>query len=503
MATAATGPYDRTRADPLTPPPPLTVLTPPQDPIANVLASRYASPAVRQVWSEEGKVRLERTLWIAVLTAQRDLGLDVPDAAIRAYQAAVDRVDLASIRQREARTRHDVKARIEEFCALAGYEHIHKGMTSRDLTDNVEQVQVLTALRLVAPKYVHLLDRLRARALEWRDLVVVGRTHHAAAQPTTMGKRLAAFGQEMLVAFDRLEHLLATYPLRGLQGAVGTGLDQLTLFGGDASKVTALQALVVAHLGFGRQLEAVGQIYPRSLDFEVVSCLFQLGGGVANLARTLRLMAGAEAATEGFAPGQVGSSAMPHKMNTRSTERINGLQLVLGGYVHMLSGLVGDQWFEGDVSCSVVRRVALPDSFFAFDGLVETALHVVDDMGVYEAVLARELERYLPFLATTTLLMEAVRRGGGREAVHEAIQEHAVAAALALRESGARENDLAWRLGQDPRVPLSREEIEQLLARSADFVGLAAPQVDGFARQVDGLVARWPASKDVVKSRLL
>ena len=473
------------------------------DPIANVLANRYASAAVRHIWSDTGRIVLERQFWIAVMKAQRDLGLDIPQEAIDAYEGVVDQVDVESIARREAVSRHDVKARIEEFCALAGHEHIHKGMTSRDLTDNVEQFQILRSLQALAPKYVALLERLRARAVQWRDLVIVGRTHHAAAQPTTMGKRLAMFGQEMLVAFRRLEHLVADYPLRGLQGAVGTALDQLTLYGGDGDKVRSLQERVLEHLGFGRQLIAVGQVYPRSLDFEVVSCLYQLGGGLADAARTLRLMAGGETATEGFAPGQVGSSAMPHKMNTRSAERVNGFQVVLGGYVHMLGGLVGDQWFEGDVSCSVVRRVALPDSFFAFDGMMETMLHVLDEMGVYEAVLQRELERFMPFLATTTLLMESVQRGAGREQVHEALKEHAVTVALRMREEGLAENDLVERLGNDPRVPLTADEIADILSRSSDFIGLAGQQVDAFARQVNELVARYPDARAVKKSRLL
>jgi len=477
--------------------------SPMSDAIANVLASRYASPAVRHIWSDTGRIVMERRLWIAVMKAQCDLGLDIPQEAIEAYERVVDQVDVESIARREAVSRHDVKARIEEFCALAGHEHIHKGMTSRDLTDNTEQFQVLQSLQALAPKYVALLERLRGRAVAWRDLVVVGRTHHAAAQPTTMGKRLAMFGQEMLVAFRRLEHLIADYPLRGLQGAVGTGLDQLTLFEGDGHKVQELQGRVLEHLGFGRQLGAVGQVYPRSLDFEVVSCLYQLGAGLADAARTIRLMAGGETATEGFAAGQVGSSAMPHKMNTRSTERVNGFQVVLGGYVHMLGGLAGDQWFEGDVSCSVVRRVALPDSFFAFDGMVETMLHVLDEMGVYEAVLRRELERFMPFLASTTLLMESVRRGAGREQVHEALKEHAVAVALRMREEGVAENDLTQRLGADERVPLSADEIDGILSRSRDFIGMAGEQVDGFAGQVEELLARYPEARDVEKGRLL
>ena len=471
--------------------------------IPNVLAQRYASPPMRDLWSEGGRVVLERELWIAVLKSQHDLGLDIPAAAIAAYEQVKDRVDLASISQREAVTRHDVKARIEEFCALAGYEEIHKGMTSRDLTDNVEQYQILRSLNLILLKYVTVLWRLSERARQWQHLVVVGRTHNAAAQPTTMGKRLAMFGEEMLIAMRRLEALVAAYPLRGLKGAVGTTVDQLTLCGGDETRLAALQSSVQRHLGFEHQLEAVGQIYPRSLDFEVVSCLFQLGGGVANAARTLRLMAGGELATEGFAPGQVGSSAMPHKMNTRSCERINGLQLVLGGYVHMLQGLVGDQWFEGDVSCSVVRRVALPDSFLAFDGMLETMLHVIDDMGVYEANIDKEVQRYLPFLATTTIMMEAVQRGAGREAAHEAIKEHAVAVAIDMRERALTDNDLAERLGSDARVPLSAQQIGAILADARTFTGLAGQQVEAFAQRVEDLLHRHPQARKIDKHRLL
>ena len=425
--------------------------------IANVLAQRYASQAIQYLWSERGRIVLERELWIAILKAQRDLELDVPDAAISAYERVKDQVDLEAITRREAVLRHDVKARIEEFCSLAGCEHIHKGMTSRDLTDNVEQYQILRSLQQMQVKYVALLLRLGQRALQWKELAVAGRTHYAAAQPTTLGKRLAMFGEEMLVAFDRLDELVQRYPLRGLKGAVGTAVDQLTLLADDADKLGQLQARVRHHLGFQRELGAVGQIYPRSLDFEVLSCLYQLGAGIANLARAIRLMAGHDMLTEGFAAGQVGSSAMPHKMNSRSSERVNGLQVVLGGYVHMLGALAGDQWFEGDVSCSVVRRVALPDGFFAFDGMLETTLHILDDMGVYEAVIARDLDRYLPFLATTTLLMEAIQRGAGREQAHTALKEHALSAAVAMREQGQSTSELAHRLGADSRFPLSEE----------------------------------------------
>ena len=471
-------------------------------PISNVLALRYASQPIQNIWSEEGRIALEREFWIAVLKAQKDLGIDIPAEAIQSYEAVKNQINLDSIAQREAVSRHDVKAKIEEFCALAGYEHIHKGMTSRDLTDNVEQFQVLRSLRLVQLKYIALIDKLSRRAQQWKDRVIVGRTHYAAAQPTTLGKRLAMFGEEMLQAYNHLENLCDRYPLRGLKGAVGTGLDQLTLLGNDSDRLDQLQSQIRKHLGFAKEINSVGQVYPRSLDFEAISCLYQLGSGIANLSRTLRLMAGGEMVTEGFAEGQVGSSAMPHKMNTRSTERVNGFQVIIGGYLHMIGGLNGDQWFEGDVSCSVVRRVALPDSFFAFDGMIETMLHVLDDMGIYEAIIDRDVERYLPFLSTTTLLMEAVQKGAGREQAHEAIKEHAVATALSLRD-GQPENDLPERLANDVRFPLDTAEIKAVLDRSRSLTGLAHRQVDQFTQTAEKLVEQHPEALEIKKGRLL
>ena len=460
----------------------------------NVLASRYASRPMADLWSPETKVVLERELWMAVLEAQRELGVDIPEGVVEDHRAVVDQVDLDSIRERERTTRHDVKARIEEFCALAGHEHIHKGMTSRDLTENVEQLQVRRGLDLVLDRVVAALARLGRLAAEHGDLVMVGRSHNVAAQATTLGKRFATAADELLTAHRRLSDLLATYPLRGLKGPVGTQQDQLDLFEGDTGKVESLGKLVAEHLGFTHVLDSVGQVYPRSLDFDVVSALVQTSGGPSNLARTIRLMAGHELATEGFRPGQVGSSAMPHKMNARSCERVNGLALVLRGHLAMVAGLVGDQWNEGDVSCSVVRRVALPDAFLAIDGLFQTFLTVLDEFGTYPAVVERELRQYLPFLATTRVLVAAVVAGMGREAAHAVIGEHAVAAALARREEGVAVTDLIDRLAADPRLPLDRSALDELLAEPAVFVGNAAKQVDAVILRIAEVVAARPTA---------
>ncbi|MCY7395252.1 MAG: adenylosuccinate lyase [Nocardioides sp.] len=463
--------------------------------VPNVLATRYAGADLVRIWSPEHKIVLERQLWVAVLAAQRDLGIDVPDGVLEAYRDVADRseegVDLASIATRERVTRHDVKARIEEFNALAGHEHIHKGMTSRDLTENVEQLQVTRSLELLRDRAVAALARLARLAAEHESTVMAGRSHNVAAQATTLGKRFASVADELMIGLDRVTDLLARYPLRGIKGPMGTSQDMLDLLDGDAARLADLEARVAAHLGFDRVLTSVGQVYPRSLDFDVLSAVVQLVAAPSNLATTIRLMAGNELVTEGFAEGQVGSSAMPHKMNTRSCERVNGLAVVTRGYLSMVGELAGDQWNEGDVSCSVVRRVALPDAFFAADGLFQTFLTVLDEFGAFPAVIQRELDRYLPFLATTKVLMAAVRNGVGRESAHEAIKQAAVGTALDMRR-GQAGNDVFERLAADERLGLTTEQLAILVADPITFTGAALAQTQTVCRRVAEITARFP-----------
>jgi adenylosuccinate lyase len=465
-------------------------------PIGNVLANRYASPAMRQIWSPENKIIAERRLWLAILAAQRDLGVDFagddPAVVIKAYQAVLEHVDLASIDAREKITRHDVKARIEEFNALAGFQHVHKGMTSRDLTENVEQLQIVSSLKIIRDRMVATLVQLAQLATQFAAQPIAGRTHNVPAQVTTLGKRFATAANELLVAYQRTEELVDRYPLRGIKGPVGTSQDMLDLLGGDASKLQELERQVADHLGFAHVMVSTGQVYPRSLDLDVVSALAQVAAAPANLATSIRLMAGHELVTEGFQPGQVGSSAMPHKMNTRSCERVNGLAVIIRGYLSMIGELAGDQWNEGDVSCSVVRRVALPDAFFALDGLFETFLSVLEDFGAFPAVIDAELQRYLPFLATTKVLMAAVRHGAGREMAHAAIQEHAIAVALQLRDSGRSDNDLLDRLAADGRLGVPRAELEAAIANPIELAGAAGRQIAALVSQIQEIAAAHP-----------
>jgi adenylosuccinate lyase len=455
----------------------------------SVLANRYASLAMRQIFSPEAKIIAERELWLAVARAQKKMGHGITDDQISAYEKVKHSVDLNSIDKREKENRHDVKARIEEFNSLAGHEVIHTGMTSRDLTENIEALQIRLALELVHDKVVALLARLGEKALEYSEQPIAGRSHNVPAQVTTLGKRFANSAEELLFAYERLTSLLQRYPMRGLKGPVGTSQDSIDLLG-SFEKHSHLEREIAEHLGFNRVLTSTGQVYPRSLDYEVVTTLVQLAAAPSSLATTIRLMAGAELVTEGFKAGQVGSSAMPHKMNTRSCERVNGLAVVLRGYSAMVGELSGDQWNEGDVSCSVVRRVAIADAFYAFDGLIETMLTVLKEFGAFPEVINAELERYLPFLATSKILMAAVKKGVGRENAHEIIKEHSTKAALSMREGES--NQLLDALADDPRIPLDRNELQDLIRNPIEFTGAAKEQVSKVASEIKSIVNAHP-----------
>ena len=457
----------------------------------SLLADRYASAAMRKIFAPQEKIILERRLWLSVMRNQSLLGHQISDSVIDDYTKVIFTVDLASIDAREKQTRHDVKARIEEFNALAGHEVIHVGMTSRDLTENVEALQIRNGLELVHDKVVTLLARLAERAAQYADQPIAGRSHNVPAQITTLGKRFASCAEELLFAYERLAALQARYPMRGIKGPVGTSQDSIDTLG-SAEAHEALEKAIAKEMGFSNILDSTGQIYPRSFDYDVVTTLVQLAAAPSSLATSIRLMAGAELVTEGFKAGQVGSSAMPHKMNTRSCERVNGLTVVLRGYASMVSELAGDQWNEGDVSCSVVRRVALPDAFYAIDGLLETMLTVLNEFGAFPAVIEAELERYLPFLATTKFLMAAVKAGVGREVAHEIIKEHAVKAALGMREGKG--NTLLNDLASDARFPLDRAAIDQLISAPLEFTGDARQQVARVVSRIEAITSAHPAA---------
>jgi len=295
---------------------------------------------------------------------------------------------------------------------------------------------------------------------------MVGRSHNVAAQVTTLGKRFATCAQELLFSLTSLEELIARLPLRGLKGPVGTGQDQIATLG-SVKDLSKLEEKLAKEYGFENTLGSVGQIYPRSIDFEVVAKLLQIASAPSSMATTIRLMSGFGLVSEGFKSGQVGSSAMPHKMNARSSERINGMMVLLRGYATMAADLAGDQWNEGDVSCSVVRRVVIPDAFYTIDGLLHTFMTVLTEFGIYEENINNELAEQLPFLATSQILTELVKKGMGREIAHELIKKHATTTTA---------SNFFNALASERDFPLSINELNNLIKDPAAFAGSALAQ---------------------------
>jgi adenylosuccinate lyase len=453
----------------------------------SILANRYASSAMKEIWSQESKITAERNLWIAVMKAQAELGFEIPASAIADYEKVKNQIDLASIDKREKELRHDVKARIEEFNALAGHQYIHIAMTSRDLTENIEAFQIISALKLVQSKTIAVLARLGEKTAEYKALPMVGRSHNVPAQITTLGKRFATVAEELLFAYSRLENLIENFPIRGLKGPVGTAQDSHDIMGANYKK---LEETITESLGFTNTLDSTGQIYPRSIDYDVITTLVQLSAAPSNLATAIRLMAGNDLVSEGFKSGQVGSSAMPHKMNTRSCERINGFAAILKGYAMMIGEISGSQWNEGDVSDSVVRRVAIADAFYAIDGALETTLTVLKEFGIFPAMIEKEIQTHLPFLATTKILMAAVKNGMGREDAHEAIKEISIAASNEIREGKV--TNLIQAIAADSRIPLTQDELEKLIASPIEFSGLAQEQCDAVFAKIARLTKSHP-----------
>jgi len=448
----------------------------------NVLATRYATKEMVAIFDPVNKIINERKFWITILKLQQKSGLPVTDNDIKAYEQVIEKVDLTSIDKRELKTRHDVKARIEEFNALAGVEKIHIGLTSRDLTENIELIQIKAALELIEHRTLQTLFLLNEKITKYEKTYMVGRSHNVAAQVTTLGKRFASCAEELLFANASLKELIARLPLRGIKGPVGTSQDAISAMGKDFEK---LEKFIAEQFGFENTWNSVGQIYPRSVDFEVVSKLLQIASAPSSMATTIRLMAGNGLASEGFKAGQVGSSAMPHKMNSRSSERINGMMVLLRGYNTMAADLAGDQWNEGDVSCSVVRRVVIPDSFYVLDGVLHTFMTVLKEFDIFEEKINSELSEQLPVLATTKILMECVKAGMGREVAHEIIKKHA---------TSTTPSNFFAAIVSEKGFPLTIDQLIKLIQNPAEFAGLAVEQAnivkEMISSQINGVISK-------------
>jgi adenylosuccinate lyase len=441
----------------------------------SIVGKRYASSQMKNIWNAETKILKERELWIAVMRAQAKLGLDISNEVIAAYESVKTKIDLGSIERREAELKHDVKARLEEFNALADHQRIHLGLTSRDVTENIEGWQIKTSLEQTLSSSAQVLEELAKKIESYADLAIAGRTHNVPAQLTTLGRRFASWSEEFLIALENLETLHANYRTRGIKGAIGTGSDLRALH---SDNWLEIERAVADELGIEKTLIAPSQIYPRSLDLQVVASLYQLAAPIASIAINIRLMAGLGLVSEGKASGQVGSSAMPHKNNPRLSERVNGLFVLLKGYLTMVSEISGNQWNDGDVSESVVRRVALADSFYSIDAILRSMKKILSELQVNESAISRELDRELEHLLSSKVLLKAVEKGVGRESAHNLILESATESRSSSSES------FFELLAKSKELGLSLSELEALKSNPGEHLGDASKQ----ARQVLALV---------------
>jgi adenylosuccinate lyase len=433
----------------------------------SIVGKRYASSQMQNIWSAETKVLKERELWIAVMRAQAKLGIDISSEVIAAYESVKTKIDLSSIERREAELKHDVKARIEEFNALSGHQRIHLGLTSRDITENIEGWQIKTSLELTLSSSARLLEELAKKIESYSDLAIVGRTHNVPAQLTTLGRRFASWGEEFLIALENLETLHTNFRVKGIKGAIGTGSDLKALHSDNWQEV---ERAVTDELGTEKTLIAPSQIYPRSLDFQVVASLYQLAAPIALIATNIRLMAGLGLLSEGKADGQVGSSAMPHKNNPRLSERVNGLFILLKGYLTMVSEISGDQWNEGDVSESVVRRVALADSFYTIDAILRSMKKILSELQVNESAISMEVDREIEYLLSSKVLLIASQKGVGREAAHSLILE------TATKSRSSDSKTFFELLAKNKELDLPFSQLQELKSKPQEHLGDASAQ---------------------------
>ncbi|MHC4948159.1 MAG: adenylosuccinate lyase [Planctomycetota bacterium] len=456
----------------------------PHDAYRSPLEGRYASEAMKRIWSSRRKFTTWRRLWLALAEAQHELGLAVTAEQVQDLRDHLDDVDEAAAARYESKLRHDVMAHIRALADQAPVAGpiIHLGATSQFVNCNTELLLLRESLELVAAKLARVIDRLGRFAAEHRALPTLAFTHFQPAQPTTVGKRAATWAGDLALALEDVEHRLDTLRFRGVRGTTGTQASFLALFDGDADRVERLDVLVTEKMGWpaDRRYPVTGQTYPRVVDAQIVAALAAAAAAIHKCATDLRLLANRREVEEPFERDQVGSSAMAYKRNPMRCERACGLARFVMSLVTSALDTAATQWLERTLDDSSNRRLVLPEAFLALDGALEIMANVAGGLVVHARTVRRNLEQELPFMATENLLMAAVRRGADRQAAHEVIRRHSQEAARRIKEDGA-DNDVLERLRDEPAF---RDlDLDAILDPDA-YVGVAPRQVDRFVDQV-------------------
>jgi adenylosuccinate lyase len=461
-----------------------------RDTYENPLVTRYASREMSAVWSAQHKFSTWRRLWLALATAQQEIGLAITDEQLAEMRAAVETINFDVAEAKEKELRHDVMSHIHAYgeqCPTAR-PIIHLGATSCFVTDNTELLQIHESLLLLRAKLLQTIQLLRDAAVTHRALPTLGFTHYQPAQLTTVGKRIALWLQDFMLDFAEVDRLAAELPFRGTKGTTGTQASYLELFDGDHEKVVALDRRVAELMGMARTLPVTGQTYSRKLDYRVLATLSGIGQSAAKMGGDIRLLMNLREIDEPFAESQVGSSAMAYKRNPMRSERICALARYLMSLPPNAAATHAGQWFERTLDDSANRRIVLAEGCLAADAILKLTANVTNGLRVWPLVIRRRLDAELPFMATENILMACVKAGGDRQELHEAIRRHSVAAANRIKAEGA-DNDLLSRIAEDPAFAAVHGQLEAMLSPSL-FIGRAPEQVDAFvAEEVDPVLA--------------
>ncbi len=460
----------------------------------NPLITRYASQQMAEAFSDDKKFRTWRTLWIALAECEKALGVDITDEQIDEMKRFRDDINYDVAIARENVVRHDVMAHVfayGEQCPKAK-PIIHLGATSCYVGDNTDLMIIYDALKLVEAKLVNVIDNLSRFANTYKDMPTLGFTHYQPAQLTTVGKRATLWIQDLLTDLGELQYILHNFKLRGVKGTTGTGASFLSLFGGDADKVKKLDALVCCKLGFSDAFAVTGQTYPRKFDTIVLNALALIAQSAYKFSNDLRLLQNLKEIEEPFNKQQIGSSAMAYKRNPMRSERMGALcRFVLSMPINA-AVTASTQWFERTLDDSANKRLVIPQSFLAVDAILNLYLNVTSGMVVYENVIKNHVAQELPFMATETILMEAVKRGGDRQELHEGIRVHSMTAAQRVKMHG-QSNNLLDLIAADTVFGMNRDEIDALVD-AQKFTGCASLQTEDFlATHVDPVLAQYAA----------
>ncbi len=449
----------------------------------NPLIERYASKDMSYIFSSTFKFTTWRKLWIALAESEKELGLDISSEQIDQMKEHVENIDYEMARSIEAKTRHDVMAHIHTYSILCPKAKpiIHLGATSAYVTDNTDLIQIREASFLLLKRMAHVFEALKKFALSYKDLATLGFTHFQPAQCTTVGKRACLWLQDLSMDFKALLEFASNLPFRGTKGTTGTQASFFKLFNNDHNKVKKLDIMVSQKMGFSKILPVTGQTYTRKIDANIASILSQIAQSVHKLANDIRLLQHLKEIEEPFEKSQIGSSAMAYKRNPMRSERLTALSR----YIISLSSspvmTAAEQWFERTLDDSANKRLSIPEMFLAADASLIIALNICDGLVVYPKVIKQHINNELPFMATENIIMEAVKKGGDRQVLHEKIRVHSIEAAKQVKQNGLK-NDLLERIVSDETFLLTKEELDNILDIS-DFIGRAPLQVVEFINQ--------------------